>query len=335
MKKMMGFITILSAFLIYAFIDGYQTESVEGEDNLPYVGILQLVSHPALDDITRGITDALEEEGFVDGETMVLDFQNAQGDQSNLATMSSRFVNREADIMVGIATPAAQALANASQEIPVILGAITDPESSELVESNERPGGNVTGVSDLTPVREQLALIHELLPEVQTLGIMYSSSEDNSIIQGKMAEEFASEFGFDTETMTISSTNDVSQAGSALASKVDAIWVPTDNTIASAFPTLVEQADAQGIPIFPAVDTMVQEGGLATIGLNQYELGRLTGEMAAAVLKGESDPAVTPIQYAEEGDLFINTKKAEELGISISSSMLERATDTQNEQESE
>lgn len=323
MKKMIGFIVVLSNILLYAFIDGYtgDNENESESNDLPYVGMLQLVSHPALDAISEGIVDALEEEGYVHGETMILDFQNAQGDQSNLATMSNRFVSSDADIMVGIATPSAQALANASQDIPIMLGAITDPESAGLVQSNEHPGGNITGVSDQTPVKKQLELIRELLPEATKLGIIYSSSEDNSIIQGNIAEEMAPEFQFETTTMTISSTNDMSQVGAVLASQVDAIWVPTDNMIASAFPTLVEKADEYHIPIFPAVDTMVEEGGVATFGLNQYEIGRKTGKMTAAVLNGEADPATTPVQFAEEGELFINFEKAAELDIVIPDSL--------------
>lgn len=325
MKKMIGFIAILTILLTYAFISDVRSTTETAQKDLPVVGLLQLTSHPALDLISQGIIDALNEEGFVDGETMILDFQNAQGDQSNLNSMSTRFVSRDADIMIGIATPAAQALANASSDIPIVLGAITDPEASNLVASNEQPGGNITGVSDATPIKEQLNLLKDLLPDAKNIGILYSSSEDNSIVQGKQAEELAKELGFETTTMTVSSTNDVAQIGAALASQVDAIWVPTDNTIASAMNTLVSETDAEGIPIIPAVDTMVEQGGLATVGLNQYELGKLTGEMTAAILKGEIEPATSPIQYLEQGDIFINQEKAAELGITIPQSILEQA----------
>lgn len=326
MKKMIGFIAILTIILTVAFFSDTDTTAQPSENELPVVGVLQLTSHPALDLIYEGIVDALNEAGYVDGETMILDFQNAQGDQSNLNSMSTRFVSRDADVMVGIATPAAQSLANASSQIPIVLGAVTDPEASNLVASNEEPGGNITGVSDETPIQEQFELIQEILPEAKSIGILYSSSEDNSIVQGEKAAEIAKEMGFETITMTVSSTNDVSQIGSALASQVDAIWVPTDNTVASAMNTLVEAADAEGIPIIPAVDTMVEQGGLATVGLNQYELGKLTGEMAAAILDGKIDPATTPIQYLEQGDIFVNPEKAEELGITLPQQMMEQAT---------
>ena len=323
MKKMIGFIICLMALLTVAFFTS-SNETAPTKDSKPMVGILQLTSHPALDLIYQGTVDALNEAGYIDGETMTLDFQNAQGDQSNLNSMSARFVSRGADVMVGIATPSAQALANSSQEIPIVLGAVTDPEGSGLVKSNATPGGNITGVSDLTPIKEQFALIKEILPEAQTIGILYSSSEDNSIVQADQAIEIAREMGLDTQVMTVSSTNDVSQVGATLASQVDAIWVPTDNTVASAMNTLVSAADSNGIPIFPAVDTMVEEGGLATVGLDQYELGRLTGEIVVAILNGESEPATTPIQYLDQGKVIINEEKAKQLGITIPTQLLEQ-----------
>lgn len=320
---MIGFIICLVALLTVAFFTA-KTETVTKEEK-PMVGILQLTSHPALDLIYKGIVDELNDAGYIDGETMTLDFQNAQGDQSNLNSMSTRFVSRGADVMVGIATPSAQALANSSQDIPIVLGAVTDPEGSGLVKSNEAPGGNITGVSDLTPIKEQFSLIKEILPEAQTIGILYSSSEDNSIVQADQAIEIAEEMGLDTQVMTVSSTNDVAQVASTLAAQVDAIWVPTDNTIASAMNTLVSAADSNLIPVFPAVDTMVEEGGLATVGLDQYELGRLTGEMVVAILNGDADPSTTPIRYLDQGDIIINEEKAEQLGITIPTQVLEKA----------
>lgn len=323
MKKMIGFISCLVALLTIAFFTT-KTETVTKKEK-PMIGILQLTSHPALDLIYEGIVDELNDAGYIDGETMTLDFQNAQGDQSNLNSMSTRFVSRGADVMVGIATPSAQALANSSQDIPIVLGAVTDPEGSGLVKSNEAPGGNITGVSDLTPIKEQFSLIKEILPEAQTIGILYSSSEDNSIVQAEQAIEIAEEMGLDAQVMTVSSTNDVAQVASTLAAQVDAIWVPTDNTIASAMNTLVSAADSNLIPIFPAVDTMVEEGGLATVGLDQYELGRLTGELVVAILNGDADPATTPIRYLDQGDIIINEEKAEQLGITIPTQVLENA----------
>lgn len=298
------------------------------EPNPIYIGLLQYAAHPSLDAISEGIIDTLAENGYIDGETITLDYQNGQGDQSNLSTMSNRFVSNEADLMIAIATPAAMSLSNASSEIPILLGAITDPENVDLVENNESPGGNVTGVSDMTPIDQQLNLIHQIQPEAQTLGILYSSSEDNSILQANMAEEIAEEYGFETVKRTVSSTNDVAQVTQQLVTEVDAIWVPNDNVIASAFPSVLETTNAANIPVYPAVDMMVAQGGLATLGLNQYQIGVETGEMAVELLRGEIDPATEPIRFAEETDLVINFDAEEQLKLTIPESLAAQAIDS-------
>ncbi len=302
--------------------------STTDPENRQYVGLLQFMAHPSLDAITQGIIDTMEENGYVDGQNITLDLQNGQGDQSNLNSMSTRFVQNDADLMIAIATPAALAAANASDDIPLLLGAITDPENVGLVASNEAPGGNVTGVSDMTPIDQQLELIRKIQPDATTLGLLYSSSEDNSILQGEMAEELAGEYGFETVTRTVSSTNDVSQVAQQLVAEVDAIWTPNDNVVASAFPSVLEVSNGAGVPVYPAVDMMVAQGGLATLGLNQYEIGVKTGEMAVQLLNGEIDPATTPVLRADETDLVVNFETAEVLGISIPEGLLEDAIDS-------
>ena len=295
--------------------------------DVPHVGLLQFTAHPSLDAITQGVVDTLADNGYVDGDTMSLDFQNGQGDQSNLSSMATRFVSNDADLMIAIATPAALTLANASADIPILLGAITDPENVDLVASNEEPGGNITGVSDMTPIDQQLKLIREIQPEAKTLGILYSSSEDNSILQGKMATELAEKYDFETVTRTVSSTNDVGQVTQQLLTEVDAIWIPNDNVVASAFPSVLEVANQAGVPIYPAVDMMVAQGGLATLGLNQYQIGVKTGEMAVALLNGEIDTATEPIRFADETDLVINYESAELLCIEIPEALQKQAID--------
>ncbi|MGP6139760.1 MULTISPECIES: tryptophan ABC transporter substrate-binding protein [unclassified Jeotgalibaca] len=306
--------------------DSEETSSSQVTDasNLPYIGIMQLASHPALDAITEGIIDQLADEGYVDGETATIDLQNAQGDQSNMQQIAERFISNEADITVGIATPAAQALANATTDIPIILGAITDPLAANLVSSLEEPGGNITGVSDKIPVTEQFELIMKLVPELQTIGFLYSSSEDNSLSSAKEAEEVANALGLTVVTKTVNSSNDIPQVSEALAQEVDAIWIPTDNVIATSMLALIEVTDAYQIPVFPSVDTMVQEGGIATVGLNQYAIGIQTGAVTAEVLEG-ADPSSFAIQYPDEIELIINTEKAEELNIEVPADILETA----------
>ncbi|MDN6408711.1 MAG: ABC transporter substrate-binding protein [Tetragenococcus halophilus] len=293
-----------------------------------YIGLLQYTAHPSLDSISQGIIDMLAENGYVDGESITLDFQNGQGDQSNLNTMSTRFVSNDADLMIAVATPAAMAVANASSDIPVLLGAVTDPENVDLVDSNEEPGGNVTGISDMSPIDQQLDLIRQIQPEAETIGLLYSSSEDNSILQANMAEKMATEYGFETVKRTVSSTNDVAQVTQQLVTEVDAIWTPNDNVVASAFPNVLEVSNEAQIPVYPAVDMMVAQGGLATLGLNQYQIGVKAGEMAVELLEGDIEPATAPVRFAEETDLVINYETAELLNITIPESLAEDAIDS-------
>lgn len=324
MKRMIALIVALLAFLGVAFVQtgGVQTTS---KPKTPTVGILQLVTHPALDAIHKGIIKGLADNGYKTGKDVKIDFQNAEADQSNLKTMSEKFVNEHADVMVGIATPAAQALADASSKIPIILGAITDPKGAKLVDSNTKPGGNITGVSDQAPIKSQLALIHQLMPQAKTLGVISTSSDDSAQVQAKMVGQLAPKAGFKVKQYTISSTNDLNQVAGQMVTQVDAIFVPTDNTIASAMQTLVQVANTKKIPVFPTVDTMVKQGGVATIGLDQFELGVQTGKMVANVLSGKSKPATTPIHFEKTGKLIVNLKQAKLLGITIPQSVIDKA----------
>lgn len=324
MKRMIGFIIILFAFLGVAFVTTSKPQAAPKKE-VPTVGILQLMTHPALDAIHKGIIAGMKDKGYVVGKNVKIDFQNAENDQSNLQTMSARFVNEHAAVTVGIATPAAQALANATKKTPIILGAITDPKGAKLVKSNTRPGGNVTGVSDQAPIKAQLKLIRQLMPKAKVLGVIATTSDDSAQTQANMVAAEAPKEGFTVKRFGISSTNDLNQVAAQMVTQVDAIFVPTDNTIASAMQTLAQVADAKKIPIFPTVDTMVKQGGVATIGLNQFKLGVETGKMVANVLSGKSKPATTPIHFDKTGTLIINTKQAAKMGIKIPASLLKKA----------
>lgn len=335
-------ITLVSGIGIYMtysqnniIANKHKTDDLPLENKELHIGLLQYTAHPSLDAIADGIVEALAENGYIDGETITFDFQNAQGDQSNLSSIANRFVANEVDLMIAIATPAALSLANATSDIPIILGAITDPENVGLVKSNDAPGGNITGVSDMTPIAQQLELIRTLQPDAKKLGIIYSSAEDNSILQGNMAEELAAAYGFETMTRTVFSTNDVAQVSQQLVIEVDAVWIPNDNIIASAFPSVIENSNAAGIPVYPAVDMMVTQGGLATLGLNQYEIGVQTGLMAVDLIEGKIETAIAPIHQASETDLIINYETADLLGITIPDELKTVAIDAKTLQEVE
>ncbi|MTV82098.1 tryptophan ABC transporter substrate-binding protein [Secundilactobacillus folii] len=323
MKRLYALIAIIVVFLGFAFVDEGGTGS-PAKVKKPTVGILQLMSHPALDAIHRGIIHGLAEKGYHSGKNVKIDFQNAQNDQSNLMTMSNRFVNEDADATIGIATPSAQALANATSKIPIVLGAVTDPKGAGLVKNNQRPGHNITGVSDQAPLKEQLDLIRRVMPSMKTLGIFYTSSDDSANAQYHQFKAICQQEHIKLKAYSISNTNDVDQVSQQMVQNVDAVYVPTDNTVASAMQTLVKNSNAAKVPVFPAVDTMVKSGGLATYSIDQYQLGVVTGRMTADILKGKK-PATTPIHFFRHGKLILNMKEAKALGITFPSSLVKEA----------
>lgn len=280
------------------------------------VGVLQFVTHEALDEIYRGIEAGLAEAGYDKGDNLEINFLNSEADQSKVQTMSQTLVNQGNQVLVGIATPAAQGLASATKDIPIIMGAVTDPVGAKLVKDLEAPDGNITGVSDRTPIADQLGLMAELTPGVKTIGVVYSSSEDNSKSQVETFKQLAKEAGYEVVEYAIASSNDLTTTANVMVGKVDAIWVPLDNTVASAFTSLVQVAKTAKKPIYTSVDTMVAEGGLASVYIDQYELGLATGKMAAKVLAGKSVDQL-PVEIFDQGNPIINETVAAELGIVI------------------
>ncbi|MDW3724914.1 ABC transporter substrate-binding protein [Enterococcus faecium] len=329
-KRLITVVVIILVYLAGAFIYGKasgekESTSTNQTKKTTVVGVLQYVSHPALDEIYRGIKDGLKEEGLKEGENLEIKFQNGQADQSKLATMSQQLVQSDPDVLIGIATPAAQSLANTTSSIPVVLGAVTDPVGVGLVASLEKPGGNVTGVSDQPPVASQIKLASDLLPNAKKVGILYASSEDNSKYQVAQAEEAAKKEGLESVKYAVPSTNEIAQTVQVMSRQVDFIYVPLDNTIANAMQTVVKEANKANIPVIPSVDTMVEQGGLATIGINQYQLGLQSGKMAAELASGKEKPETTPVYTFDQGDTVINQSQADRLGIIVPQSMKEKA----------
>lgn len=288
------------------------------------IGVNQLVPHAALDASYDGFIDALKDEEYIDGENIVIDYQNAQNDQTTLNTIATKHVNDGCDLILAISTPSALATLNATKDIPILVTAVTDPADSGLVESNEAPGGNLSGTSDLTPVKLQIELIKKLIPTAETIGVLYSSSESNSKIQVEMAIEAAEELNLKVVEATVSSTNDIEQVVQSLVGRVDVIYAPTDNTIASGMPTVAMVANPNGIPVICGEEGMVSKGGLATYGIDYYKLGWMTGKQAIKIIKGEASTATMPIEYLpdEEFSLTINEEVADQLGIEIPQDLL-------------
>ena len=328
-KKLKAVVLGLTAVCIAGVIAGCSGEQNaaggSGDKKSVKVGIVQLVEHNALDAANKGFVDGLKERGYEEGKNLSIDRQNAQADQSNLQNISQRFVSAKLDLICAIATPAAQTLANATKDIPIVGTAITDYVGAKLVASNEAPKGNVTGTSDMNPVKEQIDLLLKLCPDVKTIGTIYCSSEVNSEVQVKAMKAYAESKGLTVEVATISTVNDIQQAAQSLVGKVDVFYEPTDNIIASAMPTLAAITDPAKKPIICGEPNMVKAGGFVTYGIDYYKLGVQTGYMAADILDGKSKPAVMPIEMAKDLKVTINKKSAAALGITIPEDVLKNA----------
>ncbi|WP_127133521.1 ABC transporter substrate-binding protein [Veillonella caviae] len=287
-------------------------------DNQKKIGIIQLVEHPSLDAANKGFIDGLASKGYKDGENIKIDYQNAQADQSNLNSIAQRFVSDKKDLMLAIATPAAQTLANATHDIPILGTAITDYETAKLVQSNSHPGGNVSGTSDMTPVEREVDLIIALVPNVKRIGALYTSSEINSQLQVEKMKAYAATKGITVVEATVSNVNDIQQAASNLVNQdVQAIYTPTDNVLASAMANLAQITDVAKIPVFAADEGMTMTGGVATYSVDYYNLGYQTGLMAAKVLSGEAKVADMAIEMQKDIKLTVNEERAKKLGIII------------------
>ena len=299
--------------------------SAEAKEGAFKIGIIQLVEHDALDKAREGFIDDLKENGFVDGENIIIDYQNAQADQSNLKTISQRFVQNDDDLILAIATGAAQSVAAETSDIPILGTAITDYEAAQLVESNDAPGGNVSGTTDLTPVEKQVELLKEMMPDVKTLGVLYNSSEVNSEFQAQMAQEAAEKEGIECKTATVTNTNDIAQVMESIAGDVDAIYIPTDNTFASAMATVSKIAEEYKLPTICGEQGMVESGGLATVGIDYYKLGKQTGEMAVKILKDGANVAEMPIESLDDTNICLNIDTAEAIGYEFPQSVTDKA----------
>lgn len=324
-KKMKALTAGVLLTLSMGLLGGCGSDSSEGKDKKANVGIVQLVEHSALDAANKGFVDGLAAKGFKEGQNITFDRQNAQADQSNLQNIAHRFVSNKVDLVCAIATPAVQTMANATADIPIVATAVTDYEVAKLVKSNEKPGTNVTGTTDMNPVEDQLELLLKLAPETKVIGTVYSSSEVNSQLQVDLLKKAAAAKGITVKEATVSTVNDIQQAARSLVGEVQAVYVPTDNVLASAMPTLTAITQEAKLPVICGEGGMVKAGGLATLGIDYYKLGVQTGEMAADILNGKAKPAEMPIQSQKEFTVIINKKYADAIGLSIPEDVLKGA----------
>ena len=306
-----------------------ETETEAASAESVSIGVIQYVQHGSLDEAYQGFVDGLAEAGYVEGENLTLNFQNASGEVSNCQQICDVFANSDTDLVLAIATPAAQAAVNVFQEteVPVLFTAVTDAVGAGLVESNEAPGKNVTGTLDMPVIADQIAVIKDVLPDASKIAILYTSSEANSEIQAEEAKAAAEALGMEVVIQTSSSSNDIPQVISSVVGSVDAIYIPSDNGFASAMATVNSAAVENQIPVFCAVEAMIQEGGIATTAINYYELGKQTAVQAVRVLNGEAASEIA-VETQKECALVVNKTFAESVGVEVPETVLNNAVTT-------
>lgn len=325
-------LTVAMAAALTAGCGNGETKSEDGKESYT-IGISQFAEHGSLDNCREGFIQGLEAEGIVEGENLTIDYKNAAADMGTVSQISDTFVSDKVDLICGIATPSAQSAYNAAMDsnIPVIYTAVTDPLEAELVDKDGNPVGNISGTSDKLPIKEQLEMIRALLPDAKKLGIMYTTSEANSISAIAEYKELAGDYDFEIVETGISTTADIALAADDLLGKVDCITNLTDNTVVASLPTILEKANEKGIPVFGSEIEQVKIGCLAAEGLDYIALGKQTGQMAAAVLKGESEASEMPYETITEPGFYVNTKVAENLGVTVPEDMIESAVESFDE----
>ena len=288
------------------------------------VAITAIVEHPALDAVRDGVMKGLADLGYEEGTDVVYSFETAQGNPATAAQIARQFVGESPDVIVAISTPSAQTVAAATSDIPVVFSAVTDPLAAGLVESVEAPGGNITGVSDMAPIGDHIALIKEITPDVERLGVLYNPGEANSVSSVDLLRQEANAAGIIVVDGAATKSADVQAAARSLVGDVDAIYVPTDNTIVSALESAVGVANEAKIPLYAADTDSVARGALAAVGFNYFDVGVETASLVARVLEGE-DPGAIEVVFASGTNLQVNKATADAIGVTLPQAVLDRA----------
>lgn len=319
MKKFtqLAFASLLSAAL---FISPFSYAK-----EMKRVRVSQIVEHPALDQVRQGILDGLKKHGYVQGDNLDFKFATAQGNPAIAVQIAKQFVGEQPDVLVGIATPSAQALASATRSLPVVFSAVTDPVGAKLLTDMAHPDANVTGVSDRSPVKQIVDLMLELNPKMKSIGVVYNPGEANSIAFVDMLKKAAKIYNFKVVEATVLKSSDVQSATQAIAADVDMIYAGMDNTVASAIESMIRVTNMTKTPVIAATDTFVPAGALASLGFSDYEVGVQSADYVAAILNGEKI-ACLPAKTANGDEIQLNLKTAKKIGFTVPKSVIQRAT---------
>lgn len=306
-RKLWVVLTLALALLVSAC--GNQKSNASAKESTVKIGILQLMDQSALDQARKGFIAELKKEGYVQGKNLTIDYVNAQNDQANLKSMSEKLAKDKNTLNLAIATPAAQALLQADKDTPKLFTAITDPVSAGLTTSLTKPSSNFTGTSDMVPVDGQIKLLRQLFPKARKVGLLYNAAEPNSVYAIKLAKAAIKQQGLQFVAKTVATTADVQQTTTALASQVDAIYIPADNVLMAAMATVGKVSEEKKVPVIPATGPMVKLGGVATNGIDFTKLGARTAQMAVKIIKGQK-AADLPVETPKDISLVVNSKFA-------------------------
>jgi len=315
MKKTVQF--ALTALTIAAF--GFPAMAAD-----KHVAVTQIVEHPALDAARKGLKETLAKAGFVAGKNLKWSYENAQGNAVTAGQIARKFVGAAPDVIVAIATPSAQTVAAATKTIPLVFSAVTDPVGAKLVANWEKPGKNITGVSDMSPINAHLKLIKDLMPNVKRLGVVSNPGETNSVTLVEMVKKEGPKLGMSVTVAAATKSGEVLQAARSLVGKVDAIYIPTDNTVVSAFEAVVKVGNDAKIPVFAGDTDSVARGAVAALGFNYYDVGVATGNSVIKILNG-TKPGDIPVSFVAKLELAVNLKSAKSMGLTIPKEMIASA----------
>lgn len=318
-KRVISLLLVIALALSVCVLSG-----CDKKDDLPVIGVLQLVEHVALDAARQGAVDALAEAGYVDGENCRIVVEYAAGEPTICDTIAKKFVADKVALIIAIATPAAQAAVANTKTIPIVFTAVTDPVSAQLVTSNDGGGENVAGVSDYAQIGPLMEEALSLVPTIKTIGALYNAGEVNSVSSVNELKAYCETKGITVIDGTVANTGEVQQVATSLASKVDAIYSPTDNAIATSITVAAQAAKSAKIPFIVGEAGMCDGGGLLTVGIDYYVVGTETGKIAAAILDGEK-PGDIPTTFLTQLDLYLNKATADAIGLSIPKSVLDSA----------
>lgn len=327
MKKKL--IVLLSALMVIQMMFLSSCSEDNGQNSrqseVKKIGIIQIIEHPSLDTIRESVIDRLAEKGYKDGTNISLDYQCAQGDQTNLKNISQKFVSSKYDLIIAIATSSAQAVAGETSEIPIVFAGVTDPVSAGLVDSLDKPGKNITGTSDLVSAEKNIELAKKIIPDIKTVAMLYNSSETNSLVVLKELKEYAKNNGLKVVEGTVTNTSEVQQVTQSLVDKADIIFSPTDNTVATSMPEVSQVTIKAKRPMIVGAGSMVKDGGLAGCGVDYTELGKETADMVIDVLNGKN-PGDIPVRTMKNMDICVNKDTAQKIGVTIPEDVLKEAT---------